>query len=88
MIELTPEQRRDVAKRGQTMPRAIDPDTQTTYVLVPADVYERARALFVQAEEDRFLQELYPHVMEVFAREGWDDPVMDVYNELDPRRKP
>ena len=29
-----------------------------------------------------------PHVMELFGRDGWDDPAMDVYNELDPRVNP
>jgi len=23
--------------------------------------------------------------MEIFGREGWDDPEMDVYNDLDPQ---
>jgi len=26
--------------------------------------------------------------MQVFGRDGWDDPAMDVYNELDPRNNP
>jgi hypothetical protein len=55
--------------------------------LTPEDNYERAKALFVEAEDDRFLQDLYPHVMEVFAREGWDDPAMNVYDDLDRRRQ-
>lgn len=37
-------------------------------------------------QEDRFVDELYPYVMEVFGNEGWDGLDMDVYNELDPRK--
>jgi hypothetical protein len=29
-----------------------------------------------------------PQVLKIFGRDGWDDPSMDVYNELDPRIKP
>ena len=40
MIELTPEQRLELT---QPEPRAIDPETKETYVLVPHEVYERLR---------------------------------------------
>jgi hypothetical protein len=36
-------------------------------------------------DEDELLDEMYPHVMEAFGNSGWDDPAMDVYDELDPR---
>ena len=32
-------------------------------------------------EACQFLRDLYPHVLEVFGRDGWDDPAMDVYND-------
>jgi hypothetical protein len=38
-------------------------------------------------DHNESLDELYPHVMELFGQSGWDDPAMDVYNELDPRRQ-
>jgi hypothetical protein len=28
----------------------------------------------------------YPLAMKVFGRDGWDDPQMDKYNVLDPRK--
>ncbi len=46
--------------------RARDPRTALTYVLVRADVYERMRAFI-----DGYTR-----------RAGWDDPAMDVYDEL------
>ena len=40
----------------------------------------------VGEQGDQFTRDIYSHVMELFGREGWDDPAMDVYNDLDPRR--
>ena len=45
-----------------------------------ADVYDRIRAL---ADDTRAA---YPLAMKVFGQDGWDDPQMDEYNVLDPRR--
>ena len=88
MIELTLEQRQAVAQQGETPPRAVDPDTHTTYVLIREEVYARVRALLDEEEGNQFPRDMYPHVMEVFGREGWDHPAMDIYNDLDPRRQP
>lgn len=88
MIELTLEQRLAVAQHEESPPRAIDPDTRTTYVLIREEVYDRAKAIFAEEGDDNFLKDMYPHVMEVFGSEGWNDPAMEVYNELDPRRQP
>lgn len=87
MIELTLEQRQAVAQQGEIPPRAVDPDTHTTYVLIREEVYTQVKALLDEEEGSHFLREMYPHVMEVFGREGWDDPAMDIYNDLDPRGK-
>ncbi len=87
MIELTLEQRNAVAQDLDAPPRVLDPNTNTKYVLIRAEVYERIRQLF-DLDDDQFMRDLAPHVMEVFGRAGWDDPAMDVYNELDPRINP
>ena len=65
MIELTPEQRQEL--EGPE-PRARDPQTNETYVLVRADVYQRLKALLrddVRGME-LLLAELSP--------EDWEDP--------------
>ena len=88
MIELTLEQRQAVAQPAENPPRAVDPDTRTTYVLIREEVYNRVKALFVGEDDNQLLRDMYPHIMAVFGRAGWDDPAMDVYNDLDPRRQP
>ncbi len=87
MIELTLEQRQAMAQQGETPPRAVDPDTHTTYVLIREEVYAQVRAFLDEEQGNQLLRDMYPHVMEVFGREGWDEPAMDIYNDLDPRRK-
>jgi hypothetical protein len=81
MIELTQEQRRELDAPGPAQAR--DPLTNETYVLVRADVYERLKGLL---QGDTFAADAYPQVMEVFGRDGWNDPSMDIYDDLDPRR--
>ncbi len=87
MIELTFEQRQDVIKQRATPPRAIDPDTEITYVLIREEVYAKIKALLIEEQNNQFLQDMYLPVMETFGKEGWDDPAMDIYNDLDPRRQ-
>jgi len=86
MIELTREQRQALARQAEAPPHVVDPETDTTYVLIREEVYARLKTLLDKAEDDRFLHDMYPLVMEVLGKEGWDDPAMDVYKELDPRR--
>jgi hypothetical protein len=79
MIELTPEQRQELEEAG---PVAVQ--TNTGYVLVRKDVYER-RIKGLLGDED-WTQDAYQAAMDLFARDGWDDPRMDVYDALDLRR--
>ena len=65
----------------------LDPDTNTGYVLIRAEVYDRIRQIF-DLDDNQFTRDLAPYVMEIFGRDGWGDPAMDVYNELDPRGNP
>lgn len=61
MIELTEQQRK--ALGTEELPRVVDPQTQETYVLVRADIYERMRAI----------------IDGITRRAGWDDPKLDEY---------
>jgi hypothetical protein len=61
MIELTPEQRQTLA--AEQLPRFIDPETRTKYVLLREDVYERLKGLlyddspWTEEEMDRLAEE-------------------------------
>jgi hypothetical protein len=79
MTHLTPEQ--SSAVRAEIPLRIVDPDTNIEYVLLRADLYERVRHLFNDPTADAFVAQI-----ESAAAAGWDDPALDVYNDLDPRR--
>jgi len=83
MIDLTKEQRQELGKERPA--RVRDPQTNATYVLVPTEMYERLKTLL--AEDQDWVNDAYLAAMAVFARDGWDDPRMDVYDSLDPRRQ-
>ena len=85
MIQLTQDQSQAL-KSAELPPRAFDPFTSNTYVLIPNEVYERAKSILV-GDEEEFANALHRQAMEAFGRDGWDDPAMDVYNDLDPRRQ-
>ncbi len=80
MTTLTPEQRQEIQRAGEEPVRLADPETQTEYVLLKADVYARILTLLDHTRS------AYPLAMRVFGEDGWDDPQMDEYNVLDPRR--
>lgn len=81
MIELTSEQRQQLG--GDIPVEARDPVTQETYVLVRKEAYDRIRSLLDQDSE--WAESAYRAAMGVFAKAGWDDPQMDIYDALDPR---
>lgn len=84
-IELTEEQQRAVANPSEVPPRVIDPRTNKTFVLLEAEQYERIKTLM----RDGFdIRDAYPLMDAVAAKEGWDDPALDIYEDLDPRNKP
>lgn len=84
MSILTPELCQAVDAAGEQPVPVIDPETNQQYVLLRAEVYERLRVLFdrgpLSEREQRFA------LQEAGKRAGWDDPEMDIYNDLDPRK--
>jgi hypothetical protein len=66
--------------------RVSDPSQSAAFVLLKAEVYERFKSLF---EEDPVTDRERKFQLQLFGRRaGWDDPEMDVYDDLDPRRQP
>lgn len=85
MIELTHEQHQAMTTNEPEPVRFIDPVTAAEYVLMRAEMYDRLRSLL--SEDQEWVRASYPTAMAVFARDGWDDPRMDMYDALDPRRQ-
>ena len=84
-IRLTESQWANIVQGNEVPVRVSDPAQMATFVLVQAEVYERFKSLF---EEDPTTEQERLFQIEQFGkRAGWDDPEMDVYNDLDPRGK-
>ncbi len=80
----TPEVRKALEEAGEQPLEIIDQDTKQRYVLLKADVFDRIHLLLqggpLSKEEQRFLLE------QAGRRAGWDDPEMDIYDDLAPLR--
>ena len=65
---------------GEQPLEIIDPETHQRYMLVKADVFDRLHALLqggsLSKEEQKYLLE------QAGRRAGWDDPEMDIYDDL------
>jgi hypothetical protein len=83
MIELTKTQHLALEQNGGP-PRVRDPETNTTYVLVREEVYERMKNLLYD-DSELDVRHAYPLMDEAAAKAGWDDPEMDVYNRFAPK---
>jgi hypothetical protein len=84
-IHLTEAQWAGVTEGNEVPVRVCDPAESVSFVLVKAEVYERFKSLF---EEDLVTkQEPLFQLQQFGKRAGWDDPEMDVYGDLDQRRK-
>jgi hypothetical protein len=85
-IQLTNEQWADVQRAVERPVRVSDPSQSAAFVLLRADLYERFKSLF---EADPITDEERKFQLQQFGRRaGWDDPTMDLYDDLDPRRQP
>jgi len=71
--------------RALENPDEIPPISKKAYVLLATDQYERIKDLL---EDDFDIRQAYPLMDAVAAKEGWNDPEMDIYNDLDPRKNP
>lgn len=60
----------------------IDDQTHSCYVLLPAEDFHRLK---MAVPDD--LGETYSAQLESAMRSGWDDPLMDEYNDYDSHRQ-
>jgi hypothetical protein len=63
-------------------PLTIEDDrTRQSYVLIPAEVFQQVRSILYD-EDDFDIAETYAAQSAVAGSAGWDDPEMDVYDEI------
>lgn len=60
----------------------IDDQTHSSYVLLPAEDFHRLK---MAVKDD--MSETYTAQFESAMRSGWDDPLMDDYNDYDSHRQ-
>jgi hypothetical protein len=80
MTTITPEIRQASEQAGEQPVQLIDPESNSVYIIVRAEVYERMSKFC----DDFDIRDAYPLMDQVAAREGWDDPSIDFYNEYEP----
>lgn len=84
---IIPKELRQAIRMSRGKPvRLADPDTNYQYVLVRAEVYDRLKG-FIYDDSPLTDDEKRQLLLKAGIRAGWDDPEMDVYNELDPRQR-
>lgn len=84
MIRLTPEQQAEVARTAEPVP-VVDPDTGKAYVLISRETLSRLVAAF---DGDDNSEHYVPLMNEVGLQQGWGADELDLYTDLDPRRRP
>jgi hypothetical protein len=84
MIELTPEQRRQL-DAGLAVD-VTDAETAKPYVLLRKDVYDRVRRLLYD-DSDATPEELRGMLARSAEANGWEEPGMDAYDRYDEERR-
>lgn len=83
-VQLTEQQWSDIMREPEVPASVSDPSQNSTFVLVRAETYERFKSFF---EDDSVTeQERLTQLQQFGRRAGWEDPAMNVYEDLDPRR--
>jgi hypothetical protein len=79
VITLTKEQHDALASNGQEPVKAIDPVTNTEYMLIRADMFAKLGGML---DVDFHISETYPAMSRAFA-DLWTDPDMDEYDHYE-----
>lgn len=85
MITISKELRQAIQESKDNLVRLIDPETNTEYVVLPAETFEQLQNRVYYDDSPITKEEQTALLIECGLRAGWNDPEMDVYNDLDPR---
>lgn len=86
MITISEELRQAVQDSKENLVRLVDPETNAEYVVLPAKTFDQLQEGLIYDDSPLTEEERSALLVELGLKIGWDDPEMDVYNELDPRR--
>ena len=86
MIALSEELRQAVKDSKGNLVRLVDPETNAEYVVLPAETFAQMQEELFYDDSPLTEEERSALLVELGLSMGWDDPEMDIYNELDPRR--
>jgi hypothetical protein len=84
-LSLSAEQRQAIADHPGEPVELVDEVSRARFVLLPAEQFERIKALLTADEFD--VSETYAAQSAALAAAGWDDPELDIYNDYDSHRK-
>ena len=86
MIAISEELRQAVNESKTNLVHLVDPETNVEYVVLPAETFAQMQEGHSYDDSPLTDEEQKELLVEFGISLGWDDPEMDVYNELDPRR--
>jgi hypothetical protein len=84
-LGLSAEQRQVLAAHPGEPIELVDETTHARFVLLPAEQFERVKALLTNDEFD--VRETYAAQSAALAAAGWDDPELDIYNDYDANKQ-
>ena len=87
MIALSKKIQQAVQAAKENPVRLIDPETNVEYVVLPAETFEQLQNGVYYDDSPITEEERQELLVQAGLRAGWDDPEMDVYNDLDPQRE-
>ncbi len=87
MIAISEELRQAVQDSKDNFVRLVDPETNAEYVVLSAETFAQMQEKLFYDDSPLTEEERSALLVELGLSMGWDDPEMDVYNELDPRRE-
>lgn len=86
MIVLSKEIQKAIKDAQEDPVRLVDPETNVEYVVLPVETFELMRKGRYDDDGPLTEEERRYILIQAGLRAGWDDPEMDVYNDMVPRR--
>lgn len=72
-----PQELLDAVKEAGNQPvRLVDPETRAEFILIPATIADAMDGERLTRDEQLYF------LRQAGLRAGWDDPAMDIYNDL------